>query len=477
MTAVDAIYARQSVDKKDSLSIESQIELCRRFTGLEAVVFQDKGFSGKNTKRPAFTELMRAVEAGDVGRICVYRLDRFSRSIADFSRVWEVLDRHGVAFVSVTENFDTGSPIGRAMLNIVLVFAQLERETIAERVRDNYRHRFALGAWPGGPAPYGYDLAGLETDGRRVSSLVPNENAAVVRQIFREYAGTDLSLRTLARTLTQRGVHGPRREAWDNVTLSRILHSPLYVKADEEVYWHYLTQGIEIDLPPEAFDGIHACNIIGRRSRETEARRLTVANHEGVIDAPLWLAAQEKLSRNRQLPRANAGKYSWLTGLMKCAKCGYAVKIGHAKPQGTYQLLCSGRTNLSNCDSEITVELPVLESAVAAHIQTFLSACPSDALCPADRETAAQLLDIDRKIDRLVKALSESSAVSAGDISRQIDALHDRRAALQARAEQPLEQPRLDFHAAPFSEKKQIAGEFIDRILLTGDEAEIVWKI
>ncbi len=87
MTAVDAIYARQSVDKKDSLSIESQIELCRRFTGPEAVVFQDKGFSGKNTKRPAFTELMRAVEAGDVGRICVYRLDRFSRSIADFSRV------------------------------------------------------------------------------------------------------------------------------------------------------------------------------------------------------------------------------------------------------------------------------------------------------------------------------------------------------------------------------------------------------
>ena len=83
---MDAIYARQSIDKKGSLSIEGQIELCRKFTADDALVFSDKGFSGKNTKRPAFGELMEAVEAGRVKKIVVYRLDRFSRSLADFSQ-------------------------------------------------------------------------------------------------------------------------------------------------------------------------------------------------------------------------------------------------------------------------------------------------------------------------------------------------------------------------------------------------------
>ena len=199
---MDAIYARQSLDKKDSLSIESQIELCRKHAGDDVQIFQDKGFSGKNIRRPAFTELIQAVEAGKIQKIFVYRLDRFSRSIADFSRLWELLERHGVEFQSVTEHFDTSSPMGRAMLNIVLVFAQLERETTAERVKDNYVHRFSLGAWPGGPAPYGFDLAKISDGGRQVSSLSSNLQAEVVRFLFREYDKPDTSLRSLARSLT-----------------------------------------------------------------------------------------------------------------------------------------------------------------------------------------------------------------------------------------------------------------------------------
>ena len=194
---MDAIYARQSIDKKDSLSIEGQIEHCRRYAGEEIQVFQDKGFSGKNTRRPAFTELMQAVEAGQIQKIYVYRLDRFSRSIADFSRLWEVLQTYGVEFQSVTEQFDTSSPMGRAMLNIVLVFAQLERETTAERVKDNYLHRFSLGAWPGGPAPYGFDLIKITDDGRRVSSLAANGQASIVQTIFEEYAKPETSLRSI----------------------------------------------------------------------------------------------------------------------------------------------------------------------------------------------------------------------------------------------------------------------------------------
>ena len=153
---MDAIYARQSVDKADSLSIQGQIDLCRRETGEEVSIYQDKGFSGKNTNRPDFQRMMEDVEKGVIQKIVVYRLDRLSRSITDFGKLWDTLKKHGVEFVSINETFDTSTPMGRAMLNIIMVFAQLERETTAERVRDNYYQRVKLGSWPGGPAPQGF---------------------------------------------------------------------------------------------------------------------------------------------------------------------------------------------------------------------------------------------------------------------------------------------------------------------------------
>ena len=480
---MDAIYARQSIDKKDSLSIEGQIEYCRRYAGEEVRVFQDRGFSGKNTRRPAFTELMHSVEAGQIKKIYVYRLDRFSRSVADFSRLWEVLQQYGVEFQSVTEQFDTSSPMGRAMLNIVLVFAQLERETTAERVKDNYIHRFSLGAWPGGPAPYGFDLTKVTDDGRRVSSLAVNGQADIVKRIFEEYARPETSLRSIARELTANGIHGPKREAWDNVTLSRILHSPLYVRANEDVYWHYLAMGMQIQQPPEAFDGVHACNVIGRRDRSRNkynslaGQRLTVANHEGFIDSELWLSVQEKLAKNPQISRSNAGKYSWLTGLMKCGKCGYAVKINYSKPEDRFYLLCSGRSNLSNCDVSIHVDLRELEQQIASQLRALLADCPPEDIFPDTREASEGLLAVEQKIERLVNALAECSDISAGYISRQIDKLHKEREALLGRSasSSPLSR-RLDFDSAGFTEKKLIASEFIERILLEENMVNIIWK-
>ena len=481
---MDAIYARQSIDKKDSLSIEGQIELCRKYAGDDVRIFQDKGFSGKNTKRPAFTELIKAVEAGQVKKVFVYRLDRFSRSIADFSRLWELFEQHGVEFQSVTEHFDTSSPIGRAMLNIVLVFAQLERETTAERVKDNYVHRFTLGAWPGGPAPYGFSLIKITDDGRRVSSLAGNENAEIVKMIFQEYAKNEISLRSLAKSLTEKGIHGPKREAWDNVTLSRLLHSPLYVCADEEIYWHYLGKGLQIQQSMEAFDGEHACNVIGRRDRSKnkynslDGQMLTVANHKGFIPSDLWLKVQHKLEKNPQMSRANAGKYSWLTGLMKCAKCGYAVKINYSKAEDKFYLICSGRSNLSSCDAAIRLDLRELEKQIGAQINEVLASCPPEEACPTTQESAEAVLEIERKIERLIGALAESSDVSAGYISMQIEKLHrEREELLEASHFNPSAPEHLDFDEATFEEKKLIAAEFIDRILLDGNSVNIIWKI
>ena len=137
MERIEAAYARQSVEKKDSLFIKAQLEICKKASANEGIkTYQDRGYSGKNIDRPGFQRLLRDVRAGKVSKLYVYRLDRFSRSIADFGQLWTILKENDVEFVSVTENFDTSSPMGRAMLHIIMVFAQLERETTAERVKE-----------------------------------------------------------------------------------------------------------------------------------------------------------------------------------------------------------------------------------------------------------------------------------------------------------------------------------------------------
>ena len=477
---MEAIYSRQSVDKKDSVSIETQISLCRRHATGEVLVFQDKGFSGKNTNRPGFRRLMDAVEAGQVRKIIVYRLDRFSRSIADFGQIWDKLDRRGVEFQSVTENFDTSSPLGRAMLNIVLVFAQLERETIAERVKDNYAHRVALGAWPGGPAPYGFSLTKItDAAGRRVSSLTANEHAATVRQIFSLYSHADMSLRTLAGALNAQGIHGPRRETWDSVSVSRILHSPLYVQADESVYWFLTSKGLRPIQPVEAFDGIHGCNVIGRRDRargvyqEPGQQQFSLTNHSGFIPSDLWLACQKKLAENKQISAGAQGKNSWLTGRLKCGCCGYAVKVN--RDGGRRYFICSGRSNLSVCRQTIRVDPDELEQAIAQQLRTLLDSCPPEAVHGQDPDTARQLQQLEEQIQRLVDALAQSGAAATAYISARIEGLHLQREGLLRRT--PCGGGRgLSFRQATYREQKLIAAVFIDRILLREEEAEVIWR-
>ena len=483
---IDAIYARQSVDKKDSISIESQIEFCKyELKGGNCKEYTDKGYSGKNTDRPKFQELVRDIKRGLIAKVVVYKLDRISRSILDFANMMELFQQYNVEFVSSTEKFDTSTPMGRAMLNIVMTFAQLERETTAERVRDNYHHRVSLGAWPGGPAPYGYALSKAELDGRKVSSLIADENAKTVLHIFEEYVRSETSLRALAKALTEQGIHGPKREAWDNVTLSRILRNPVYAQADEAVYCYYLAQGIQIRQMPEVFDGVHGCLLIGKRNRsrgkytKKDEQMLSLSTHEGIIPSSLWLRAQDKLSGQMQLPRANAGKYSWLTGLLKCGKCGYAVKVNYIKSEQRCKLVCSGRSNFGNCDESIDVDLRELETHIANELQHILDACPAELpTVGEERAQAEAVLEIEQKIDRLVNALAESSDVAVVYISKTIEKLHAEREQLLHTAPHSASQiRRLDFSRSAFDEEKLIAAEFIERIELDGNHVNIIWKV
>lgn len=184
---IDAIYARQSVDKKDSISIESQIEFCKyELKGGSCREYTDKGFSGKNTDRPKFQELIRDIKKGLIAKVIVYKLDRISRSILDFSGMMELFQQYNVEFVSSTEKFDTSTPMGRAMLNICIVFAQLERETIQKRVQDAYYSRSQRGFKMGGRPPYGFHSEPIKMDGINTKKLIANPDEVEHPADFRD---------------------------------------------------------------------------------------------------------------------------------------------------------------------------------------------------------------------------------------------------------------------------------------------------
>ena len=231
----DVIYARQSVDRKDSISIESQIDFCKyELKGGSCRVFKDKGYSGKNTDRPEFQKLLGEIRKGKVRRVVVYKLDRISRSILDFANMMELFQEYDVEFVSSTEKFDTSTPMGRAMLNICIVFAQLERETIQKRVTDAYYSRCLKGFHMSGQAPYGFDLEPTVVENIRTKMMVADPIAAShVRLMFEMYAEPETSFGDITRYFEERGikVYG---KSLTRSYLSQLLRNPVYAQADLE---------------------------------------------------------------------------------------------------------------------------------------------------------------------------------------------------------------------------------------------------
>lgn len=483
----DAVYARQSVEKKNSISIEGQIDLCEKAAGASLKVYKDRGYSGKNTERPDFQRLMRDIQAGKIRKLYVYRLDRFSRSVADFGRLWEVLQANHVEFVSVNENFDTTTPMGRAMLHIIMVFAQLERETTAERVKDNYYRRAQLGSWPGGPAPFGFDNGRACTpDGRAVPTIIPNEKAQIALRAFYEYAEEDASLGSVCKKFNAEGIPAPKRETWDNVSMARLLHSPAYVMADEQVYLYYKGLGCVVTSPQEDFDGVHGVLLVGKRDRAqrkyTDVREhsVSVMNSVGIVPADVWLTCQYKLQQNQQIGNNGKGTHTWLTGLLKCAGCGYSLKV--TVYNSIRKLTCSGRYNLSRCEAKVCVNVAELEELVAGEIQSMLEECPQEQVPTQEVDDyVRQLEELDRRADRLMDAFAESCDLSPDYLKRALARIeNERQSLLEARRREkgrPAVPDSLNFMKLSFEEKKTVAAQFIRRIEVKEDAAEIVWAV
>src|SRR5437899_2466038 len=217
-----AIYTRKSTEYNLELafnSLDAQREACEAYIKSQAHEgwrlipdrYDDGAFSGASLERPALQQLLADVRAGTIDIVLVYKVDRLTRSLADFAKLIELFDAHGVSFVSVTQSFNTSSSMGRLTLNVLLSFAQFERELIGERVRDKIAASKRRGIWVGGPVPLGY----AAIDKKIV--VIPAE-AETVRTIFERYLDLG-SIRTLAADLDRRGIRSKLRERSNGRTI------------------------------------------------------------------------------------------------------------------------------------------------------------------------------------------------------------------------------------------------------------------
>ncbi len=382
MNRYDAIYARQSIDKADSISIESQIELCKYETrGEEYKVFYDKGYSGKNTDRPQLARMMELILKGEIKRVICYKLDRISRSIIDFTSMMEQFEKKKVEFVSCTERFDTSTPMGRAMLNICIVFAQLERETIQQRVTDTYAARSRKGFYMGGRLPLGYRLEPFFIDGKKTSRyVVVPEEAKIIEQMYRLYTRPEASCMDIVKYFNEHQILNPHTKngEWSRSRISEIIKNPIYVKADEKIYEYLIAEQAIVHSDRKEFCGKKGLYLYSQTSDDKNPRTLfgkhiVIAPHDGIVSSDLWLLAREKCMKNTQFPRTQIGVNSWLCGKVKCAKCGYALVIRHSS-NGKRYFFCSHKIQTAACEGLGRIFADEVENKVLFEVSQRIAA-------------------------------------------------------------------------------------------------------
>lgn len=358
-----AIYSRKSKFTGKGESIENQIVMCKKYieTHYETAslnyirVYEDEGFSGGTLNRPQFKAMMQDAVDGKLSAIIVYRLDRISRNIGDFSKLIEELKRMDIAFVSITESFETESPMGRAMMYIASIFSQLERETIAERIRDNMHELSKTGRWLGGTTPTGYaseNISSITIDGKKKKAcklvLLPDE-AKIVELIFSKFVETE-SLSMTETYLLQHGYVTKNGKNYSRFSIKNILSNPVYMIADKDAYTYLIENDVALFSEPNDFDGksgIMAYNRTIQKAGKANKLRdksewiVSVGKHPGIISGNTWIKTQHLLERNRSKAYPSTkSNIALLSGILFCGNCG-----DHMRPKAARGTFHDGNPN------------------------------------------------------------------------------------------------------------------------------------
>src|SRR5664280_457485 len=346
-----AIYTRKSSEEgleQDFNSLHAQREACEAFIKSQAgegwllvkTAYDDGGLSGGTMERPALQRLLSDINQGLIDVVVVYKVDRLTRSLTDFAKMVEVFDVRGVSFVAVTQQFNTTTSMGRLTLNVLLSFAQFEREVTGERIRDKIAASKRKGMWMGGLPSLGYDV--------KDRKLVVNEaEAATVRHIFQRYLELG-TVRSLQADLHAGGIVSKRRTASDGSPYGgeRFYRGALYLILQNRIY-----RG-EIVHKGKAFPGEHAA----------------------IVDEDLWRRVQRHLEENRleRRPGDNASEPNLLTGILFDAQ-SEPMTPTHAVKKGTRYRYYISRRLITRIDADNAQDPPHGQRLPAANLEALVT--------------------------------------------------------------------------------------------------------
>jgi Site-specific recombinases, DNA invertase Pin homologs len=340
-----AVYTRKSSEEGLDMefnSLDAQRESCEAYVASQRAEgwvcmrerYDDGGFSGGTLDRPGLKALLEDVEAGLVDVIVVYKIDRLSRSLMDFAKLVEAFDRNNVTFVSVTQALNTTTSMGRLTLNILLSFAQFEREVTGERIRDKFAASRAKGMWMGGFVPMGYDVVDRK--------LVINEaEAATVRHMFQRFVELG-SATLLTRELVAGGTLNKRGKLIDKGFLYKLLRNRLYLGEAVHKGTSYPGEHQAI-ITPELWDQVHAILQESPRQRAANTRTQTPALLKGLIFTDRGIAMTPTVTKK------GSRHYRYYTSM-----------------DAIRNRACEGR------DSFVRLNAGMVEGAVVQHIRSLL---------------------------------------------------------------------------------------------------------
>lgn len=468
-----AIYSRKSKFTGKGESIGNQIELCRQYIlshygesfADSALIFEDEGFSGGNLERPQFQQMMKEAKKKKISAIVCYRLDRISRNIGDFANLIGELNYLEISFISIKEQFDTSSPMGRAMMYIASVFSQLERETIAERIRDNMHELSKSGRWLGGNTPTGYQserVTSITIDGKQKKAYklkrIPQE-AKLIKRIYEKFLETG-SLTQTETYLIQNGYKTKQGRLFSRFAIKAILSNPVYMIADQEAYQYLKEKKVELFADSDDFKGTHGIIAYNRtlqkqgkahEMKDMEEWIVAIGRHEGLIPGAEWVSVQRQLERNKsknyRRPRSNV---ALLSGILVCGNCNHYMRpklSGRYNDRGEqiYSYLCSMKEKsrmkccaIKNADGNLLDRLVIEELKKISEDKREFTRQLEEGRKQLKEEKQdyeqdvsrllEELTQTEKEIDGLVTSIKVAGGTAAYDyIVRQIDELHKKK--------------------------------------------------
>jgi len=381
MEKVDALYVRVSTDQQVERgeSIETQKSRLLQYAkdkGLKPHVYEDAGYSAGDTNRPAYKKLIADIKTGKVESVTVTKLDRISRNLQDaVDLIYNTLDEHNVSLRALDQQFDTATPMGKFMINLLVTVAQWEREMISERVRIDMHHRAGNGKWNGGPVPFGYTTYNLEAKRlqekgsikedsfQKAKAICPidkmlyphPEQALLVKKIFEMYIECK-SQRSVTHWLNTKGYKTARGETWASSTVSRILRN--------SVYMGKMVYGKRISTKTS--------KKIKKRKEEEWVKADGV--HEPIISEAMFKKAQQILESQATEPVRVKSEYLF-SGILRCGKCNgkmhgmHSARNGHA--WSYYRCTNHVQKGNSVCEGNLIeqdkIEKAVIDKLLVAH--------------------------------------------------------------------------------------------------------------